>query len=573
MLQRLGLAFVLTMALLPTGAGAEPRGVHLSWSSADTAHTMTVTWMSDSVADPSVVTYGIGSDTQYVVVGSVVQGNEGLGAIHSMELTGLMADSEYVYRVGGTGDWSPQFHFRTMPENACTPYRFIALGDNRPDTAFIPQVHWHPILTEALEAIPRFVLHSGDLVLAGEDAKQWTTFFDSSDIELGDTPFMATNGNHDDGPGDGEAANYNQLFAFPRNSVNNMEDFYFFTTANAIFVSISTQKYGDGDPPWTMQAQWLDNVLTENPRPWKFVYLHHPNYTSHKGYDLIFTQLEFNHPPNEKGQNAALVPIFDKHHVDMVFAGHNHYYERFSPLKDGAGDDQGKLASGFDSGTVYVITGGAGALTYDNFDILGIQIDLIGWVCGQATGSTICSGKHHYVVIDIDGENLKYEAWATAEQNWGNSGDNIELIDSFNITKDLPDLCPVEPPVEPNPEPNPEPTADVVSPDIAAEVVVQPDVPHPQDTVHAEEQATADDTAHTDRDKVGPDNTASKPDTTSAGDTTTPGTDTGSDRPAKKSGGCSASTQGTPSGLMPWLVMMAGLGLVLAAAKRRARKV
>lgn len=551
----MGRYFGLLAGMLALGlaldAGAEPRGVHLSWTKPDTAHTMTVTWMTDSVADPSVVTYGINSDTENVVTGTVIQGNDGLGAIHTAELVDLKADTLYHYRVGGSNDWSVPFTFKTMPENPCTPYRFAALGDNRPDTDYIPQLHWHPILAEAREAGPSFIIHSGDLVKSGEDTKQWSTFFDTSDLELGFVPFLATNGNHDDGPGEGEGANYNQVFAFPRNSINNMEDFYYFTTANAIFVSISTQNYSDGNPPFSMQAQWLDEVLTQNPRAWKFVYLHHPPYSSHKSYDLIFTEFEFNHPPNEKDQNAALVPIFDKHHVDMVFAGHNHYYERFEPLKGGGGNDQGKLAAGFHDGTVYVITGGAGALTYDEFDVLGIEIDLISWVCKQATGSTLCSGKHHYVVVDIDGENLKYEVWATAEQRFGNSPNNVELIDSFTITKDIPDLCPVEPPVEPNPEPNPEPQPDVVTAEPEHEVVVQPDV--------AQHDLATEPDKHTEEDKsagsdvAGVDTVQSKD--TGVGDQDT----TGSKPESKKSGGCAANPTSTTAG---WMVL--GLMALLA---------
>ena len=546
------LAIGAAVLLWSTWSQAEPRGVHLSWSSVDTTTTMTVTWFSDSESDPSVVTYGVQNDTEQIATGTSFVGNPGLGVIHTVELANLKPDTQYLYRVGGSGDWSQQFSFRTMPDNPCTPYRFAALGDNRPDTDYIPQLHWHPILAEARANEPAFIVHSGDLVKSGEDMKQWATFFDTSDLELAFAPFMATIGNHDDGPADGEGANYNQVFAFPRNSINDMEDFYYFTTANAIFVSLSTQNYDDGDPPYSMQAEWLDKVLTENPKPWKFVNLHHPPYTSHKSYDLIFTEIEFNHPPNERNQNAALVPIFDKHHVTMVFAGHNHYYERFSPLKGGGGSNQGKLAEGFHDGTVYVITGGAGALTYDEFDVFGLNIDLISWVCKQAVGSTICSGKHHYLLIDIDGENLKYEAWATAEQRFGNNQNNIELIDSFTITKEIPDLCPVDPPVEPNPEPSPEPAPDVVSqPEPEPEIVAQPDLEQADQPVPQEDAGA---------DKSGPDSLPTQPDTEGKGDIAQPGSDVGQETPAKRSGGCAASTANTGS---PLLLL---LGLFLAAA-------
>ena len=53
-------------------------------------------------------------------------------------------------------------------------------------------------------------------------------------------------------------------------------------------------------------------------------------------------------------------PIFDQAHVDLVLNGHDHDYERSKPMR--AGSVQASPAEG----TIYVVSGGAGAELYEN---------------------------------------------------------------------------------------------------------------------------------------------------------------------------------------------------------------
>ncbi len=429
-------AVLSVTGLLTNTADGAPRFVRLSWTNPDASSSMTVSWTTDSGANPSIGQYGIHAVDEHTVHGTVSAPSGEMGVTHKVEFTGLLPDTEYRYRVGGAGMWSEERVFRTGPGNGCSPFRFIALGDNRPDTDWAPQLKWHPILEEAVNRDPRFILHTGDIVKDGKKRNQWVDFLANSTPYLARVPLMAAIGNHDDGPVEGDGSYYAHVFNYPRNDVTNTEDFYFFTYGDAIFVSISTQTFRGGTIPFQIQADWLDRVLTENPRKWKFVFLHHPPFASHAKFDLIFREYEFNHPPNQRNQNPALVPVFDKHHVDIVFAGHNHYYERFQPLRQGPEPHEGIPVNSFDEGTVYVITGGAGAMVVPGeFDIpyVDIPVDLIQWVCGKAAGSTVCSGDHHYVVLDIDDGHLRFEAWATSQQTISKDPDHVRLIDAFDI--------------------------------------------------------------------------------------------------------------------------------------------
>ncbi len=483
------LAIFLLVLFASTTLQAEVRNIRVSYSDSDTAHVAAIAWTTDGANEANTLQYGYVAPGQFEVEAEVSQGPGDMGTIHVAHLEDLEADTIYQYRIGDGGSWTSTMSFKTAPDDPCVPFRFAAFGDNRPDADWLPQLKWNPILEETAAAGPEFLLHTGDIVKEGKDVQQWKDFLDNSEPVLASVPLMASIGNHDDGPAEGDGANFNQIFVFPTNEATNTEDFYYFLYGNAIVVSLSSQTFEGGDAPFAMQAEWLDQVLTDNPAKWKFVMMHHPPYTSHEVFDLLFTEFEFNHPPNEKGFNSILVPIFDKHHVDIVFSGHNHYYERIGPAVMGSNPAEGEEVATFDQGTVYVITGGAGALVYDEFNIpwINIEVDLIDWVCGKnAKASKVCAGDHHFVSIDIDDGHLHYEARATAQQTVAYDLGNQALIDIFDIYKDPSEACLVEP-VEPDIiEPSPE-YIEAWAPEVieTPEIISPPDLLLPPEVVEA----------------------------------------------------------------------------------------
>lgn len=66
------------------------------------------------------------------------------------------------------------------------------------------------------------------------------------------------------------------------------------------------------------QVKWLEKELDASDSEWKIVYFHHPLYTTaRRGPEVELREI--------------LEPLFVKHGVDVVFAGHEHIYERFKP--------------------------------------------------------------------------------------------------------------------------------------------------------------------------------------------------------------------------------------------------
>ena len=113
----------------------------------------------------------------------------------------------------------------------------------------------------------------------------------------------------------------------------------------------------------------LTRRLQNSNASWKFVMFHHPVYPSHPWRDTPALREHW-------------VPIFDKHHVDLVLQGHDHAYLRTYPLRE---PSPGRRPG---EGTIYVI-----AVSGDKF------VD-------QAPRDYIevgRSGVSTYQTIDIDG--------------------------------------------------------------------------------------------------------------------------------------------------------------------------
>lgn len=77
------------------------------------------------------------------------------------------------------------------------------------------------------------------------------------------------------------------------------------------------------DQDSTLQKQWLDSVLSDTSSfiKWKIVVGHHPVSTGGRRV----------HTLDVKDLNNSLIPIFKKHKVDAVIAGHDHHLEHTKP--------------------------------------------------------------------------------------------------------------------------------------------------------------------------------------------------------------------------------------------------
>jgi len=265
---------------------------------------VTIAWETAKPMD-SQVDYGLSSH-----LGQSVRSDEQV-KLHEITLTNLEPEEHYCYQIKscniGRGMFSSEvtvsaagtFQTAVYPN---TSFRFAVYGDSRSN----PEMHG-TLAERMLEMEPDFIINTGDLVKDGKEYESWETeFFKPLKDVIAHIPIFPCLGNHEN-----NSKYYFDFFSLPYN-----ESWYSFDYGNAHFIALdSNAPY----KPGSEQYQWLVEELKRNDSVWKFVYFHHPPYSSgkHKS-DLAIRD--------------AWTPLFMRYGVDIVFNGHEHIYERTKPI-------------------------------------------------------------------------------------------------------------------------------------------------------------------------------------------------------------------------------------------------
>lgn len=241
----------------------------------------------------------------------------------------------------------------TVPNKPKDTLKFAVIGDS--GTGDSNQYRLAKVFTDLQQRFPyEFVLMMGDNMYGGESARDFQKKFEIPYKPLLDQniKFYAALGNHD-------STNQRMYKLFNMNG----ERFYTFRPKAGVRFFALDSNYMD-----RTQLQWLEKELAASGSDWKIMYFHHPIYSSggaHGSDTALRDQLE---------------PLFLKYGVDLVIAGHEHFYERLKPQK----------------GIHYFISGGAGKVRK-------------GDVSGQYTEKAFDSG-YHFMIFEIEGEQLHFQA-------------------------------------------------------------------------------------------------------------------------------------------------------------------
>ena len=400
-----------------THAGQAPYAVHFSWQR-DPATTLTVQWSTGATelgtyqprvwfgpeaeagADGAGLTYGPGR----VVAGSgelydeaIIAGIEGMPhyVTWTAELTGLQPNTRYVLRVG-TWDGFEVDHFvapdlsqpvstRTAPvAGDQSPVTIVLAGDSRGGAAKIADN------AERFAALAAdFWLFNGDFNEQGSRV-QWDDWFHAMQPILAHHPLLAVQGNHEFFP----PMYYGQfaLPVMPGLPDGYQEHAWSLTYGNVHVVGLDSTQ----DSTVEDQTPWLEADLAaaraDKHVQWILVGMHHPAYSACT-----------NHGSTDRVQKWW-VPLFEKYDVDLVFAGHDHDYERTWPIRNTQ-----KAASG----PIYVVAGGFFSDGYTNGKDW--------WTATSAHGKT-----SNYVVLHITGASLQLTAFA---------GDGVTTLDTLDLAK------------------------------------------------------------------------------------------------------------------------------------------
>jgi predicted phosphodiesterase len=194
-----------------------------------------------------------------------------------------------------------------------------------------------------------FVIMLGDNIYGSSTPKDFERKFSIPYKPLLDAgvKFYASLGNHD---------NSNESLYAPYNM--NGSTYYTFKKGNVRFFALNSNYM---DPK---QLAWLENELkSAGDGDWKICYFHHPLYSSGKTHG------------SSTDLRQVLEPLFIKYHVDVVFAGHDHVYERVKPqhgiyyftegasgeLRAGDLNQNTITAKGFDSDNTFMLVEFAGS--------------------------------------------------------------------------------------------------------------------------------------------------------------------------------------------------------------------
>jgi hypothetical protein len=324
-----------------------------------------------------------------------------------------------------------------------TRFSFIAYGDTRsggavdvPGDGQIVQVEHSRVIDRMIPRIQeststpfpiRFVLQSGDAVLRGQNGAMWNVSF-SPVIERitrgANIPYFFSVGNHDVTtmpPGDpGRALGLqNTLTAMsrlipPEGSPRRLSGYptYTFGYGNAFFIALDSNIASD-----SFQLAWVSDQLEHLDRS-RFrhviAFFHHPAFSAapHGGASAEPVPGTGRKAPDRvEPQTIAIrslyMPLFRKHHVRMLIAGHDHLFDHWVEWYSGGG-----ATYRIDN----LVTGGGGAPIYTYAG----EPDLRAYVAAGAgenirvehlmkPGSTPEENPHHFVVVQVDGDRLSLE--------------------------------------------------------------------------------------------------------------------------------------------------------------------
>lgn len=210
----------------------------------------------------------------------------------------------------------------------------------------------HQALVDSMVLLkPVTVFHTGDLVADGNVPDQWVMFNSITSALRAEAEYFPALGNHE---------NQSPLF-FANFTLPNNEQWYSVDRNNTHFIVLNSCV---DMSPSSEQYQWLVADLDSIDAAIKFrvVLFHQPLHSTgrHGGADTL---------------EQLLAPLFEQHHIDMVFNGHDHDYER-------------SLCNGI----YYVVAGGGGAPLYDQQ--------------GTDPCSQLYLKTHHYCKLSMLGNRL-----------------------------------------------------------------------------------------------------------------------------------------------------------------------
>ncbi len=297
-------------------------------------NSITIVWETNIPTNDNYVMFGETTDYEHV--------EQGESNCYHHEITITPGFSSGYFKVASNDEESNDLKFKLASHCYNTQkFKCVILGDSR--GVWDNWAHATEVANAVNAESPDFVIHGGDMVNDGTVLSEWDSWLTLMKPLMQNSTVFGVMGNHER-----KGSRYYEVFALPNN-----EKWYSFDYGPCHFTIL------DNYEPWNVgsyQYKWLEEDLAMTDKPIKIVCFHEPIYCSG------------GHNPRTNVR-AAWEPLFNQYNVDLVFQSHCHYYQRTNPI----------------NGTIYVVTGGAGAPLYSPKD---------------ASFVNISEKAHHYCVLD-----------------------------------------------------------------------------------------------------------------------------------------------------------------------------
>ncbi|MGE0865383.1 MAG: metallophosphoesterase [Vicinamibacterales bacterium] len=240
----------------------------------------------------------------------------------------------------------------TRPPVGKDSVKFLVLGDT--GTGDRAQFDVAAQVWKSHQVFPyEFAIMLGDNLYGSERPQDYSRKFEQPYKLLLDAgiEFYASLGNHDDP---------NQVYYKPFNMGGKRH--YSFQKKDVRFFALDSNYMDRG------QQAWLEKELKSSNEKWKIAYFHHPIYSSGGRHG------------SELDLRAIVEPMFQAYGVNVVFAGHEHFYERLRPQK----------------GIHYFTAGGSAKLRSGDIRV------------GPLTAKGFDT-EQSYMVVEIDGDVMRFQ--------------------------------------------------------------------------------------------------------------------------------------------------------------------
>ena len=348
------------------------------WGAGGTGHTGKLLWgepVRELVGMPDFIQ---GSDSEPLTLFRATIGGltPGSTVCYAVEVDGVVRMSGLV--------------LHTAPTDAEAVVDFIALGDMGSGTESQLALRDQIALREGID----LWFTTGDNAYgSGTYSQLQHNAFEVYEGLWHGVPVFPTPGNHEYYTDNAQP--YLRNFVLPRNAwrPEDAERYYSTDFGPIHFVGLDSEgaitEVTDG--PGDDMVDWLAADLSATTQPWKIAAWHHPPYEGHpsRGPDIATL--------------TKVVPVLERFGVQLVLLGHNHYYERMGPIRDG---ERSSLAEG---GITYVIVGGGGASLYpvEPWPLQEVGISVHSFLVGQASECTLRGEAFDITGASIDAFTLQ----------------------------------------------------------------------------------------------------------------------------------------------------------------------